>query len=263
MARALSPSSSASTYFSPAPPRVLAHRGLAVAAPENTLLAFAHAIAAGAQYVETDVNDSQDGAAVIAHDPTLDRVASRGVRVDQLTVPELRRIDLGYGQGFCTLAEALDAFPTTRFNIDVKSAGAIEPTVQAILKTNSINRVLVTSFDEKRRAAAVRALPGVATSASATPFAFALASAKLGISPLVARSLRGFPAVQIPERVGKVQVTTRKMISQLHAAGVEVHVWTINDPVRMRQLLDLGIDGLVTDRADLALGVVKEFVGGR
>jgi len=263
MARALSSSSSGSTYFSPAPPRVFAHRGLAVAAPENTLLAFAHAIAAGAQYVETDVNDSQDGAAVIAHDPTLERVAQRRVRVDQLRISELRRIDLGYGQGFCTLAEALDAFPTTRFNIDVKSAGAVEPTVQAILKTNSIDRVLVTSFDEKRRAAAVRALPGVATSSSAIPFALALAGGKLGLNPVVARSLRGIPAVQVPERAGRVRVTTRNMIERLHRAGVEVHIWTINDPVRMRELLELGVDGLVTDRADLALGVVKEFSAGR
>jgi len=259
MARVLPSSNSASTYFSPAPPRVFAHRGLAVEAPENTLLAFAHAIAVGVQYVETDVHESQDGASVIAHDPTLERVAHRGVRVDQLTVPELRRVDLGHGQGFCTLAEALDAFPETRFNIDLKSAGAVAPTVQAILKTNSVNRVLVTSFDEKRRAEAVKALPGVATSSSAVPFALALATGKLGLTPLVKRSLRRVPAVQIPERAMGMKITTEKMIARLHAAGVEVHVWTINDPVRMRELLELGVDGLVTDRADLAMTVAKNF----
>lgn len=259
MARVQLPSSAASRYFSPAPPRVFAHRGLAVEAPENTMLAFARAVAVGAQYVETDVNASQDGVSVVAHDPTLDRVAGRAVRVDQLRVAELRRVDLGHGQGFCTLAEALDAFPETRFNIDVKSAGAVQPTVEAIRKTNSLRRVLVTSFVEKHRTAAVAQLPGVATSSSAVRFGMALVSGKIGLAAAVRASLGGVPSVQGPERAIGLQVTSQRMIRRLHEAGVEVHVWTVNDPIRMRQLLELGVDGLVTDRADLALGVVKEF----
>lgn len=259
MARARQPSSAASTYFSPAPPRVFAHRGLAVEAPENTLLAFARAVAAGAEYVETDVNASHDGVSIVAHDPTLERVAGRSVRVDQLTVTELRRVDLGHGQGFCTLAEALDAFPETRFNIDVKSAGAVQPTVDAIRKTNSLGRVLVTSFVEKRRTAAVAQLPGVATSSSAVRFGLALVSGKVGLGVAMRASLRGVPAVQVPERAIGLQVTSHTMIRRLHESGVEVHVWTVNDPARMLQLLELGVDGLVTDRADLALDVVKRF----
>jgi glycerophosphoryl diester phosphodiesterase len=251
--------SSESTYFCLAAPRVLAHRGLALEVPENTLLAFAHATATGVRYVETDVHDTRDGVSVIAHDPTLNRVASRAGRVDQLTMNELRHVDLGNGAAFCSLAEALDAFPDMRFNIDVKAAGAIEPTVEAILKTKAVNRVLIGSFSEKRRAATVRALPGVATSASALPFARALVSGKLGLVPLVRASLRGCGAVQIPERAMGLNTTTQMMIHRLHAAGVEVHVWTINDPVRMRELLDMGVDGLVTDRADLALRVVNGF----
>ncbi len=122
-----------SVYLSPANPRVFAHRGLAVEAPENTLLAFAKAIAVGAEYIETDVHASHDGVSVVAHDPDLTRVAGRHVKVGQLTMPELRRVDLGVGQGFCTLSEALDGFPQTRFNIDIKVAAAVEPTVKAIL----------------------------------------------------------------------------------------------------------------------------------
>lgn len=114
-------------YFDPARPRVLAHRGLALEAPENSLLAFAHAIALGVQHIETDVHVSADGVAIIAHDPDLSRVAGRPTRVDELTVAELARVELGEGQHPPTLAEALDAFPETRFNIDLKTAGAVAP----------------------------------------------------------------------------------------------------------------------------------------
>src|ERR1700712_4043685 len=102
-----------SGFLSPERPRLFAHRGLALDAPENTLLSFARAVAVGATYVETDVHASADGIAVISHDPDLTRVAGRKVRVEQLTLAELHRIDLGHGQGFSSLAEALDAFPET------------------------------------------------------------------------------------------------------------------------------------------------------
>ncbi|MDP3208845.1 MAG: glycerophosphodiester phosphodiesterase [Rhodoglobus sp.] len=246
-------------FLSPALPRIFAHRGLALEAPENTLLAFANAIAVGAEYIETDVHATQDGVSVIAHDPDLKRVANRDVRVEQLSMPELRRIDLGYGQGFCTLAEALDGFPETRFNIDIKSRAAVEPTVRAILDLQAMDRVLVSSFDEGRRAAAVRQLPGVVSSASARRFAIALLAGKVGFSPAVNSALRGLVAVQVPERALGLRITTERMLARLHKAGVEVHVWTVNDPARMRELLHLGVDGIVTDRVDLGLEVVRSL----
>lgn len=237
---------------------MFAHRGLALEAPENSLLAFAKAIAIGAIYIETDVHATADGVAVIAHDPDLKRIADRTVRVDHLTMAELRRIDLGHGQGFCSLADALDAFPETRFNIDVKSRAAVNPAADAILAARASHRVLVSSFDEGRRASALRRLPGVASSSSARRFLVALLAGKLGLSPVVRRALRGLVAVQVPEKAIGLTITTERMLRQLHDAGVEVHVWTVNDPTRMRELLDLGVDGIVTDRADLALDVVAE-----
>lgn len=243
-------------YLSPAGPRVFAHRGLALDAPENTLLAFARAVSAGVTYIETDVHASSDGVAIIAHDPDLSRVAGRDVRVDQLTRGELGKIDLGHGQSFCTLAHALDAFPDTRFNIDVKSDAAVAPTIAAILKLDAMGRVLVTSFDERRRAEVARRIPGVASSASAARLIPALVAARFGIAPLVRWALRDLVAVQVPEKAIGLAITRRAVISAFHAAGVEVHVWTINDPIRMRELLELGVDGIITDRADLALGVV-------
>lgn len=257
MARAQRPSSPAASYFAPPRPRVFAHRGLAIEAPENTMLAFAKAVAAGAEYVETDVRASLDGVAVVCHDPDLTRVAGRDIRVNQLTFAELRRIDLGFGQSFCSLAEALDSFPDTRFNIDLKSADVIAPAVAAVAKIAAVDRVLVTSFSEKRRRTALAELPGVATSAAARPFLAALLAGKARAPLTMSRALRGIDAVQVPEKALGLRVTTAAMVERFHNAGVEVHVWTINDPETMRSLLDAGVDGLVTDRADLALEIVK------
>jgi glycerophosphoryl diester phosphodiesterase len=244
-------------YFEPSLPRVFAHRGLATDAPENTLLAFSAAVDLGVQFIETDVHGSSDGVAVISHDPDLTRLAGIRSAVSDYSMEQLRGIDLGHGQGFSSLAETLDAFSETRFNIDIKSLDAVQPTVDAIHAANATARVLVTSFSESRRLAAVRQLPGVATSAGARRFAGALAAGKMGLRPVLGRVLREVDCVQIPVAYGPIRITTPPMIARLHAAGVEVHVWTINDEPSMHALLDLGVDGLVTDRADLALAVLK------
>jgi glycerophosphoryl diester phosphodiesterase len=240
---------------------VFAHRGLALEAPENTLLAFAKAIAIGVTHIETDVHASRDGVAVISHDPDLSRLTGRSESVSDLTIAELRAIDLGAGQGFASLAEALDAFPETFFNIDIKSPDAVSPTVEAILKHRATQRVLVASFGDARRLAAVARLDGVATSASARSLATAIIASKLGIRPLARRALRAVHAVQVPEKALGMTVTSKRMIRAFHAAGVEVHVWTVNEPSVMRSLLAAGADGVVTDRADLALELLRSIDG--
>jgi glycerophosphoryl diester phosphodiesterase len=246
-------------YFTPAPPRVLAHRGLAIEAPENTLLAFAKALAVGVTHVETDVHVSADGVAMISHDPDLRRLAERRATIDHLTAAELRRIDLGHGQGYCTLAEALDGFPDIRFNIDIKIGGAVGPTVEAIRAAQATRRVLIGSFNPERRAAAIRMLPGVATSISARGAVAAVASARAGSLGTVRRILRDVHAVQLPVTVLRMPAFTPRTIAAFHAAGVEVHAWTINDPPQMDRLLALGVDGLISDRADLAMAAVARF----
>ena len=245
-------------YFDSELPRVFAHRGLATTAPENTLAAFGAAVELGVRYIETDVHGSRDGVAVVSHDPDLTRLAGITSAVSDFAMSELAAIELGAGQGFGSLVEALDAFPDTRFNIDIKSSDAIAPTIAAITATNAIGRVLVTSFSEERRLAAVRELPGVATSASARRFASALGSATFGRTTALARTLRDIDCVQVPTHYGPLRITTPPIIRRLHAAGVEIHVWTINDAATMHRLLDLGVDGLVTDRADIALAAVAE-----
>ena len=146
----------------------------------------------------------------------------------------------------------------THFNIDIKSADAIAPTIAAIMAAKAVGRVLVTSFSEARRLAAVRELPGVATSTGARRFASALASATFARSAALASTLREIDCVQVPTHYGPLRITTPRIIRRLHLAGVEIHVWTINDAVTMHRLLDLGIDGLVTDRADIAIAVLAE-----
>ena len=237
-------------------PRIIAHRGLAIEAPENTLLAFLHALNAGATHLETDVHATADGVAVISHDPDLSRVAGRDARVEQLTMGELRRIRLPHDQTFCSLAEALDAFPEARFNVDIKDARSAEPAARAIRDARATDRVLIASFDEKRRRAAADALPGVASSASARGLVPAIAAAKLGLEAPARRALRGLVAVQMPERRGPLRLVTPRTVRLFHRAGVEVHVWTVNDPEAMGRLLDGGVDGIVTDRCDVLKSLV-------
>ncbi|MEO7544807.1 MAG: glycerophosphodiester phosphodiesterase, partial [Terrimesophilobacter sp.] len=239
------------------PPRVFAHRGFAREAPENTLLAFAKALATGASYLETDVHESSDGIAIVSHDPTLERVAARKVRVNNLTAAELRRVDLGHGQCFSSLEQALDAFPEARFNIDVKSSGAVQGTIDAIRSTRALNRVLVSSFSGRIQRATVQGLPGVATSAPMGAMVRLLSTSNLRFTGRVLSILTKYDALQIPERYKGIRVLSPRLIRLAHEVGTEVHVWTVNEPDDMNRLLDLGVDGIVTDRADVALTVLR------
>ena len=238
---------------------MLAHRGLALDAPENTLLAFAKALAAGATHLETDVHASVDGVAILSHDPDLFRLTGRQVRIDQLTASELARIDLGQSQSFATLAAALEAFPDARFNIDIKAAAAAVPAIEAIRTARAEHRVLIGSFSNARRLAVVRKLPGVVTSVSSRGAVIATWAGAVGLSGLTRLALRGVQAVQLPVRVLGVRTTSRCVIAAFHSAAVEVHIWTINDPAEMTRLLEAGVDGIVSDRADVALDVVAKW----
>lgn len=251
-------------YFRPARPRVLAHRGLAgVGIPENTLASFRRALDVGVDYVETDAQCTRDGHAVLFHDASLRRITGDPRPVAEIDLAELQAIDLG-GDRIPTLAEALTAFPAARFNLDLKAEAAIAPAAEAILHTDATDRVLVTSFDEGRRAAIVRAVGGsadtrsVASSASARMLLQVLPQAALGLRCALRRTLDGVQALQVPERYRGVPVVTKRLLAQMHAIGVEVHVWTVNDPADMRRLLALGVDGLVTDRCDLALKLLPK-----
>lgn len=248
-----------SDWFDPPVPRIIAHRGLTVGAPgepdapENTLLAFRRALEVGATHLETDARATADGHAVLIHDPDLRRVTGSAIAVESATLAELQRIDLAAGQRICTLREALGRFPSAFFNIDVKAAAAIGPVAAAVRAADAERRVLVTSFSGRRRRAVLRRLPGVATSASSGVALAALVGAKLGAVPIARSVLRRVDAIQLPLRYGPFALDSTTTIRRLRAAGVEVHYWTIDDPDIMRRLVAAGAEGIVTDRADLAV----------
>lgn len=239
-------------YFAGRAPRVFAHRGLHTDAPENTLSAFRAAVDVGVTFIETDVVGSRDRVAMISHDTILDRVSDRSGRVGDLTAEELAAVDLG-GEGFITLAQALEQFPDTRFNIDVKDATAIDSVVGAVRDADALDRVLLTSFSAARRRAVTARIPGAASSASASEFLVLSTLIRLGFTPPLPR----IHAVQIPEKANGMTLVTEQLVDRYHRAGLEVHVWTVNDESTMRRLLAIGVDGIVTDRADIALGVVN------
>lgn len=250
-------------YLSPAPPRVLAHRGLAVNAIENTADAFAAALAAGAEFIETDVHVSRDGVAVLWHDPDLRRFDGSSDRIAELdwSVLSTRSID---GARLQTLAEALDRFPGARFNIDLKVEAAVDPVVAAVRHACASERVLLTSFSDARRRHAAELLPGIATSVGTAAMArIVLSQLWRGRGsrwlPSWHRALAGAVAVQVPRRQYGVRIVTPAFIRAAHAIGIEVHVWTINDQAEMRELFALGADGVVTDRCDLALDVLASL----
>lgn len=240
-----------------------AHRGGAhhpdLAGLENTITAFQHAYDLGYRYFETDVHASRDGVLFAFHDDELDRVTDRTGRLAEQTSDDIRRARIAGTHGVPALAELVDAFPDVTFNIDIKSDGATRPLVEFIKARRIADRVIVGSFSAKRLAT-FRLLTGGRVPTSANPrevVAFVLCP-----SPLLARPLHALPcvALQVPVRVVHkgldVEIVTRRFVGNAHAAGKQVHVWTIDDPGEMDRLIGLGVDGLMTDRTDILKDVL-------
>ncbi len=253
-------------YLSPDAPRVLAHRGLvttdaaAHGVAENSFAAVAEAHAAGADYVESDCHLTADGEVVLFHDDDLRRVADDPRAIADVRLHEIEELMSDRG-GLITLVQALDAFPDVRFNLDVKAAAAASEVGRLVAP--HAERVLVTSFSDERRREALAAARTAgarmrpATSPGSATIARLLAARALHRTRLIRSLLSEVDALQVPERQGPIPVVTRGLLRDAHAAGVEVHVWTVNDEDDMSRLLDLGVDGLVTDRADAAIALVN------
>lgn len=252
-------------YFEKAEhPRIFAHRGLITAAGEasgiweNSAAAFAAAHAAGVEYIETDCRITADGDVVLFHDATLQRLTGDARPVAEVSTRELAAIFADHG-GLLSVADALDTFPRTRFNIDVKTADAAVP-LGSVLADHT-HRVLVTSFsDSNRRATLASVLRAGAEIPPATSGGSRSIAALRALSMMhlpAARVLRGIDALQIPERQGPVRVLTPALLHAAHRQGTEVHVWTVNDVDVMRRLIAAGVDGIVTDRADVAISALR------
>ena len=240
-------------------PIALAHRGFSLDGRENSMAAFADAVDLGFRYVETDVHATRDGVAVAFHDATLNRVTDRTGRIADLTWSEVAAARIAGAEPVPALEEVLGTWPDLCLNIDVKSAAAIGPMIEVIERTAAHDRVCIASFSDTRRRAVLRALtrPVVTSGGTRTTAAFRAAVAAKW-SAGARRALRDVDCLQVPERVGRVPVVTPASIAAARDAGTQVHVWTVNDPADMRRLLDLGVDGLVTDRADLLKEVLVD-----
>ncbi|WUX63144.1 glycerophosphodiester phosphodiesterase [Streptomyces sp. NBC_01431] len=236
-------------------PIPFAHRGGAADGIENTAAAFARAAAAGYRYFETDVHTTSDGRLVAFHDPTLDRVTDAGGRIAELPWAEVRRARVAGREPLPLFEELLEAFPQARWNVDLKAESALAPLVDLIRRTGTWDRVCVGSFSEARVARAHRlAGPRLATSYGVRGVA-ALRLRSYGIRvPL----RPGAVSAQVPERQSGIPVVDHRFVRTAHALGLQVHVWTVNDPDRMRALLDLGVDGIMTDHLETLRTVLTD-----
>jgi len=243
------------------PGRVLAfaHRGGAyhpeIEGLENTLAAFRHAAALGYDYLETDVHVTRDGVLLAFHDAVLDRVTDRVGAIADLDLARIREARIGGREQVPTLAELVESFPRARFNIDLKADGAVAPLAEFVRDRGLWDRVLVGSFSP-RRIRAFRRLTGGRVPTAAHPWE--VLAFRLVPSARWAARLAGsdFVAFQVPHRRGPLRVVTSGFVRRAHAAGRHVHVWTVDDPAEMHELLDRGVDGLFTDRTDLLKDVL-------
>jgi glycerophosphoryl diester phosphodiesterase len=235
-----------------------AHRGGGGEAPENTLPAFEAAVAMGYRYLETDVHVTGDGVPLAFHDSSLDRLTDRSGRISGLSLAEVREADAGYtfsldggltfpfrGTGVVipTLEELLTRWDDVSLNIDAKADDTVAPLVALISRLNAFDRVCIGSFSD-RRVARIRALARgrICSSMGQVASAMAYAASRTGIMPRFHAD-----CLQVPQRWGKLRLD-RRFVKAAHRAGLPVHVWTVDDEAQMEMLLDLGVDGIMTDR---------------
>lgn len=264
-------------YLARSEPLFFAHRGGSKLAPENTLAAFEQGIAFGADALELDIQTTREGELVVIHDTTLDRTTNGSGLVASQTLDEVRRLDAGYrftsdggqtfpfrGRGIAvpTLREVLARFPQMRVNIDLKeSSPAREERLWALIQeVGAEDRVLVASGELHEPILRFRRISGgrVATSASAPEVrAFVLASAiRVG-----GRLRPAYDALQVPPAYRGVRIVTRRNVELAHRLGIPVHVWTIDSRAEMESLLQLGVDGLMTDRPDVLAELLRRGRG--
>jgi glycerophosphoryl diester phosphodiesterase len=248
-----------SRYQAGPKPRLFAHRGASGELPENTLDAFEAGLAAGAQILELDVHASADGEIVVVHDATLERISGGRGLVREHSLRELKRLDAGYrfvtaagefpfrGKGLRipTLAEVLERFSGTPLNIEIKQEGegVIDRVLETIDRFGARGDVLVAAERLPLMRAIRSAAPDLLTGFCAeevAEFLSHVASPRADYRPVGA-------ALQVPPVFGEIEIVTEASVESAHQLGVEVHVWTINDPGQIERLLDIGVDAIMSD----------------
>jgi glycerophosphoryl diester phosphodiesterase len=243
-------------------PIPFAHRGGALEAPENTWRSFSHARDLGYMYMETDVHATRDGIVVAIHDPDLKRVGGGDGTVRDMEWSTLSKVKLQDDEQIPRLDELLTSWPELRWNIDTKHDTAVGPLLETIYRTDAAERVCITSFSDRRLGRLRRALGPSACATIGPVHVAGLRLASLApdqLLPLVRHSLDGFGAAQVPMRQGRIPIIDQRFVDAAHQLQLPVHVWTIDDAETMNQILDLGVDGIMTDRPTL----LKEVLIGR
>jgi glycerophosphoryl diester phosphodiesterase len=253
-------------------PLLIAHRGGAKLAPENTLPAFRRAVQWwGADILELDVQPTRDGEAVVIHDAMLDRTTNGSGLVAAHTLREIRELDAGFhftpdgGRSFpfrgrgvrvSTLREVLLDLPDVRVNAEIKDKGVQDAVWKTVEELNASERVLVAAGERANRAR-FDAYPGPVSAAEEELRAFYLHH-RLHAAALYSPPVDAF---QLPERHGGLQVVSPRFVRDAHAKNIAVHVWTVDGEADMRRLLEWGVDGIVTDRPDRLARVLHEHTG--
>ncbi len=259
------------SFLSASRPRVFGHRGAAALAPENTLPSFALGAALGAEYLELDVHSTADGEVVVLHDELVDRTTDGSGPIKALSTAEATALDAGFrfvdsggalpyrGQRIAipSLAAVLDAFPSHRFNIEIKQEDPpIVERVVAILANAGASARTLLAAEKDAVMSAIRACAGdaiVTGSSTADVLAF---FANLEAGTLASYDPPGV-ALQIPTHFGERELVTRESVDAAHDRGLEVHVWTINDAAEIARLLALGVDGIISDTPGVAAALAR------
>jgi len=253
-------------------PIILAHRGGAALAPENTASAFDNGVACGVDGLECDVHLSRDGVPVVIHDSTVDRTTNGTGAVLDLTAAELAALDAGYrfardgefpfrdqGIGVPTLGDVFDRYPHVSLLVELKSANPrlASLVVEQIRAVDGIGRITVGSFHQGALDAVRACDPRIRTGADIDEIKSELAAAVCGSGVRTPP----FQSFQVPELYAGMRVVTREFITRAHDVGVSVIVWTVDREQDILRLLEWGVDGLITDRPDIAVPVVREWAG--
>lgn len=237
-------------------PLVFAHRGGGDEVAENSQAAFHHMRALGVRHIETDVQCTADGRVVVHHDPIVDRTYDGSGAVSDLTWNDIRHMRNAAGERMPLLDEVLEEHPDLWFNIDAKEDDVVDPLLHVLDRHQAFDRVMLASFSESRLRKIRRKARGrVSTSLGVSAVMRLVAAAQTATDPErwnVPGPSQGVRAVQVPHHQGILPVVTPRFIAAAHTLGLAVHVWTINDPAEMMTLVDMGVDGLITDRPTLA-----------
>lgn len=240
-------------------PLAFAHRGFSPDGLENSAAAFKAALDLGFTHLETDARTTADGTVLLFHDETLDRVTDGHGTISDLAADDIAKTRIKGMESIPLLADVLAEFPQARLNIDVKDWHTVEPLAGVVEKLQAHDRVLIASFSDRRRRAVLRLLSRRTASSAGILFnALFVLLGPLLPDPWLLKIMHDVDALQVPARYGSLPVVTPRFVRRAHRLGLQIHVWTINDPAEMDRLLDLGVDGLVTDRADRLKTVLQD-----